>query len=168
MKRAFSLGLLGLPLLVAGCEQTRPPTPEGRRQIAARTATGTQTTKLEVKSQPDPPRAGQVAIWELKVFALKDTPEGLRKEWKFFATLGAQALAPGTSSTQDLMQIEVRDAQNRLIVQNRPTYKAYGSFLTDFKIPQPGKYTLLVRYQPSDRGKIFPLETARKAIEVVN
>lgn len=158
MKGASVIGLLAL----AGCEQAKPPTPEGLKKIEARTATGTKITKLEVRPQPEIPRAGQVSIWDLKVFDIKDKPDGTRTEWKFFVPLPNKT----GSITDVLMEAWMTDSTGKTILQTQPSYKAYGSFLTDFKIPTAGKYTLWVRYQPSQRGKVFPIETARKEIEV--
>lgn len=162
MKRLL---LIALPFFVAGCEQTRPPTPEGLKKIAARTASGTVTTKLEARPQPEIPRAGEISIWDLKVFDIKDKPDGTRQEWKFFQPLPQptnDATIAGVSMNAWLIS---RDG--RVFLPARPSYKAYGSFLTDWTTPRPGAYTLFAEYQPAAKGTIYPLEMAHWNFTVV-
>ncbi|MBW3637172.1 MAG: hypothetical protein KY445_12025, partial [Armatimonadetes bacterium] len=161
MKRLI---LATLPFLLSGCEQTRPPSPEALKKIAARTAIGTTLTKLEARSQPEIPRAGEVSIWDLKVFNIKDKEDGTRQEWKFFAPLpqaGSKDSA-ASSTTEVLMNAWLISRDGAVFLPVRPSYKGYGSFVTDWTIPRPGPYTLFVEYQPAIKGeKALPIEMAR-------
>lgn len=168
MRRLFT-GALGL-LLLAGCEQQRPPTPEGRRLIESRTAVGTRNTRLEARPQPFPVKTG-LSIWDLKVFASKDNPNGTRKEWKFFESLPQTNRSLNT--TQTLMRAWVISRDGRIFLPRIPAYKAYGSFVTDWNITHPGSYTLFVEYQPLQKaeegirqGEAIPRELARWNFEV--
>jgi len=138
----FALGALCL----AGCEQSKPPTPEGLRQIRLRTATGTLDTKLEARSQPSPARAGQISIWDFKVFDIHDKPDGARTEWKFFSALPQSSADQGT--TDVLMNAWLVSKDKTVFLPQKPAYKQYGSFITDWTIPKSGPYTLWVEYQP--------------------
>lgn len=155
MKRLL---FIALPFFVAGCEQTRPPSAEGLKKIAARTASGTLTTKLEARVQPEIPRAGEFSFWDLKIFDMEDKPDGARKEWKFFNTL------PQTSSNATISEVLMRSwivsRDGRVFLPARPKYQGYGSFNTDWTLPRPGAYTLFTEYQPAARGKIYPVEMA--------
>ncbi len=143
MKRiVFAVGLLAL----AGCEQAKPPTAEGLKIIATRTAKGTKNTKLETKTQPASPLAGQVSIWDFKVFDIKDKPDGTRNEWKFFNALPQSSTDKTT--TEVLMNAWLISKDRSVFLPQKPLYKEYGSFLTDWTIPTPGAYTLWVEYQP--------------------
>jgi hypothetical protein len=163
MKKFLPLLLL-LPL--AGCEQKKPPTPEGRAKAAARTATGTVLTKLEVKTQPDPILNGGVTIGDFKIFKKKDTPEGFREEWETFKPL------PDTDSdtvSTVLMRAWLVEKNGSYMESLRPAYKGYGSFVTDFLPPRPGYYILWFEYQPQDKdnpSRPMPQELARKEIVV--
>jgi hypothetical protein len=134
-------------LSLAGCEPNKPPTPEGLKKIKARTAKGTVFTKLEARSQPESPRAGEVSIWDLKVFNIKDKPDGMRDEWKFFDQLPQSAGAPNT--TDVLMNAWLISRDGSVFLPTRPSYKAYGSFVTDWTPPRSGLYTLYVEYRPA-------------------
>lgn len=158
------LVLAAVPFFLAGCEQTRPPTAEGLKKIAARTATGTVFTKLEARSQPETPRAGEVSIWDLKVFNIQDKPDGTRKEWKFFVPLpqpGGNNTNNSSNTTDVMMNAWLVSRDGTVFLPARPSYKGYGSFVTDWTPPRPGPYTLFVEYQPSEKGKIYPIEIAK-------
>ena len=150
--------------MLGGCEQAGPPSAAALQKIAARTASGTVVTKLEARSQPEIPRAGEVSIWDLKVFDAQDKEDGTRQEWKAFSPLpqaGAKNGAAG-NMTDVLMNAWLISRDGRVFLPSRPSYKAYGSFLTDWTPPRPGPYTLFVEYQPDAKGdKIFPIEIAR-------
>jgi hypothetical protein len=148
MNRLF-LGVATLSLgalCLAGCEQTRPPTPEGLKLIKLRTATGTRNTKLETKTQPSPARAGQISIWDFKVFDIHDKPDGTRTEWKFFKDLPQSSSDKGT--TEVLMNAWLISRDKTVFLPQKPSAKQFGSFVTDWTIPQGGPYTLFVEYQP--------------------
>lgn len=145
MNRFLGIVLPGV-LCLAGCEQTRPPTPEGLKLIKLRTAAGTVNTKLEAKSQPSPPRAGQISIWDFKVFDIKDKPDGTRTEWKFFKDLPQSSGDKGT--TDVLMNAWLISRDQTVFLPQKPSSKQYGSFVTDWTIPKSGPYTLFVEYQP--------------------
>lgn len=145
MNRYLGIALSGA-LCLAGCEQTKPPTPEGLRLIKLRTATGTKNTKLEAKSQPSPPRAGQISIWDFKVFDIRDKPDGTRTEWKFFKDLPQSSGDKGT--TEVLMNAWLISRDKTVFLPQKPSSKQYGSFVTDWTIPTGGPYTLFVEYQP--------------------
>jgi hypothetical protein len=160
--------LAALPLFLAGCEQAKPPTPEGLKKIAARTAKGTVFTKLEARSQPEKPRASEVSIWDLKVFKMQDKPDGTREEWKFFLPLSQPGgNTSSTNSTDVMMNAWLVSRDGTVFLPSRPSYKAYGSFVTDWNPPRPGAYTLYVEYQPSERGKTYPIELAQWNFSVV-
>lgn len=163
MKRTLLAGAL---LFVAGCEQTKPPTPEGLKKIEARTAKGTTHTKLEARPQPEKPRAGEVSIWDLKVFDMKDKPDGTRTEWKFFDQLPQSVGVPNT--TDVLMNAWLISRDGTVFLPSRPSYKGYGSFLTDWTPPRPGLYTLYAEYSPAQRGKTYPVEIANYNFRVIS
>ena len=152
-----------LPFFLASCEQTRPPSAEALKKIAARTATGTVFTKLEARSHPEIPRAGEVSFWDLKVFNIKDKEDGLRQEWKTFEALPQTGDKARSSNTTDvMMNAWLISRDGRVFLPARPSYKAYGSFVTEWKPPRPGAYTLFVEYQPDAKGdKVFPRELAK-------
>jgi hypothetical protein len=155
MKRTLLAAAL---LFVAGCEQTKPPTPEGLKKIEARTAKGTVYTKLEARPQPEKPRSGQVSIWDLKVFNIKDKPDGTRDEWKFFDQLPQQAGLPNMSDV--LMKAWLISHDGSVFLPARPSYKGYGSFVTDWTPPRPGLYHLFAEYHPTRKEAPLPLEIA--------
>lgn len=161
--------LAAIPLFLAGCEQAKPPTAEGLKKIAARTAKGTIFTKLEARSQPEKPRAGEVSIWDLKVFNIKDKEDGTRDEWKFFVPLTQPAGSneTGSNTTDVMMNAWLVSRDGSVFLPTRPSYKAYGSFVTDWTPPHPGAYTLYVEYQPSERGKTYPVELANWNFSVI-
>jgi len=146
MNRRSFLFALGCALCLAGCEQTRPPTAEGLRQIHLRTAGGTANTKLEARSQPSPARSEAVSIWDFKVFDKRDKPDGTRTEWKFFNALPQDS--PDQGTTQVLMNAWLVSQDKSVFLPQKPAYKQYGSFVTDWTIPKGGPYTLWVEYQP--------------------
>lgn len=149
-----------LCLALAGCEQNRPPTAEGLRKIAQRTASGTKNTKLEARVHPETPRAGEFSFWDLKVFDIQDQPDGTRVEWKFFNDL-PQSSTDATIS-EVLMNAWLISRDGQVFLPARPKYQAYGSFNTDWTIPRAGPYTLFVEYQPRKKGKIvLPVEIAQ-------
>lgn len=170
MKRLLPFCLLAFAL--AGCEPYRPP--QNVKLIQERTASGPVTTKLEARPQPYPPGAGQVSIWDLKVFDVKDKESGMRQEWKNFAQLPQQPNA-SVSNTQVLMNAWIISRDGTIFLPHKPTYKAYGSFVADWTIPRAGAYQLWVQYQPTladeslkaseisslEASKKLPLETAR-------
>ena len=169
---AFAIGknrrtclLVALPIFLAGCEQKKPPTPEGLKKIAARTASGTVTTKLEARVQPAIPRAGEFSFWDLKVFDIQDQEDGTRKEWAFFKPL-PQPSSDATIS-EVLMKAWIISRDGRVFLPARPKYQGYGSFNTDWTIPRPGAYTLFAEYQPAATGKIYPVELAHWNFQVV-
>lgn len=146
-------------LFLTGCEQAKPQTAEGLRKIAARTASGTVNTKLEARVQPPMPRAGEFSFWDLKVFDIKDDPDGTRVEWKFFNDL-PQTSTDATIS-EVLMNAWIISRNGQVFLPSRPKYQGYGSFNTDWTIQRAGKYTLFVEYQPREKGKIvLPVEFA--------
>jgi len=146
MNRCIPFLALGSALCLAGCQESPSPTPEGPQQIRLRTATGTANTKLEAKSQPSPARSEAISIWDFKVLDKHDKPDGTRKEWKFFNAL------PQDSSSQDntqvLMNAWLVSQDKSVFLPQKPAYKEYGSFVTDWTIPKGGPYTLWVEYQP--------------------
>ncbi len=157
-------------LCLAGCEQTRPPTPEGLKLIRLRTATGTHSTKLETKTQPFPARAGQISIWDFKVFDIHDKPDGTRTEWKFFNALPQSSSDKGV--TEVLMNAWLISRDKTVFLPQKPVAKQYGSFMTDWTIPKGGPYTLFVEYQPVvakdelsfndlKKAPVLPVEHAR-------
>ncbi|RYX81892.1 hypothetical protein EON83_21870 [bacterium] len=164
MKRiVFAVGALAL----AGCEQTLPPTAEGLKLIAARTAKGTKNTKLETKTQPSPPLAGNTSIWDIKVYDVVDKSEGIRKEWKFFNDLPQSST--DKTATGVLMNAWLISKDRSVFLPQKPAYKQYGSFLTDWSIPQSGPYTLWVEYQPvvaRDELSFQDMKDKSKALEI--
>ncbi len=147
-------------LFLAGCEGPKPPGPDTLRKIAARTATGTVTTKLEARVDPPTPKAGEWSFWDLKVFDFKDAADGTRTEWKFFNPL------PQTSDNLTISTVQMNawviSRDGRVFLPKRPKYQAYGSFNTDWTIPRAGKYLFFAEYQPAKSGKVlFPIEMAR-------
>ncbi len=170
MKRFLAaLCLLGL----AGCEQARPPS---AAVVAARSALGTKNTNFETKIQPNPPRAGETSVWDFKVYDKKNKPDGTRKEWKFFTAL------PQSSSDKSVTEVSMNtwliSKDRKIFLPQKPTYKAYGSFLGDWTIPQSGAYTLFVEYQPvvakdelsaadfNKGSEILPVERGRWDVSV--
>jgi hypothetical protein len=155
--------LLSVAAGLAGCGRTRAPSPAELRQIAAereaRTASGTLTTELEARPQPQNLRAGAFSFWDLKVFKKEDKPDGSREEWKFFAPLPQPSSQANT--TDVLMNAWIISRDGGVFWPLRPSYKAYGSFNTDWTPTRPGLYWLFVEYQPSERGKTFGIEMAK-------
>lgn len=164
MKRSY---FLLLPLLaLAGCEPYRPPA--NPKLIQERTASGPTQTKLEARPQPYPVKAGNVSIWDLKVFDIKDKPNGLRQEWKTFAQLPQQPDAT-ISNTMAFMNAWIISRDGTICLPQKPTAKDYGSFVTDWTVPRPGPYQLWVQYQPSiatdeslTAQQIITLEASKK------
>ena len=145
----FSALLIALPLLaVAGCQPTRPPSPASQKLIDAQTMIGPVNTKVQARPFTYPVKAGELSLWDIKVFDVKDKDSGLRQEWKHFAQIPQQ---PGTqiTNTQVLMNGWIISADGKVFLPQKPTYKAYGSFYTDWTLPRPGNYTLWLEYQPS-------------------
>ena len=72
----------------------------------------------------------------------------MRQEWKHFAQIPQQ---PGTqiTNTQVLMNGWLISKDGTVFLPQKPTYKAYGSFYTDWTLPRPGDYTLWLEYQPA-------------------
>jgi len=162
--RSTSSLLLAFPLLMAGCnyEQSKPPTAEGLVLIKARTAVGTHTTKLEARPMTNPPKAGEISIWALKVFDIKDKPNGERNEWKFFNQLPQTQNGEEAGTTDVLMRAWIISKDKSVFLSQSPSYKAYGSFVTDWIIPKAGDYSVFVEYQPAASGnKIYDVEMAR-------
>ena len=143
-----SLPLALALLVVAGCQPTRPPSPAAQKLIDEQTATGPVHTKIQARPFTYPVKAGEPSFWDIKVFDRKDKENGLRQEWKHFAQLKQQ---PGTkiNNTQVLMNGWIISRDGTVFLPQKPTYKAYGSFYTDWLIPRPGEYTLWLEYQPS-------------------
>ena len=168
----LTAGAVGLTLLgLFGYEKARPPSPDGRKKIEARTAKNTIHTRLEARSQPEKVRAGQVSIWDLKVFQPKDKPDGTREEWKFYAPLANASLSGNVS--QVFMRAWLISADKRVFLPQIPSYKGYGSFVTDWTIPQNGAMTLWVEYTPIKLvrdglpgGEILTTELARWNFQV--
>ena len=146
MNKSLPLALALIAL--AGCQPTRPPSPEAQKLIDEQTATGPVYTKIQARPFTYPVKAGQQSFWDIKVFDIKDKESGLRQEWKHFAQLKQQ---PGTkvNNTQVLMNGWIISRDGTIFLPQKPTYKAYGSFYTDWMIPRPGDYTLWIEYQPA-------------------
>ena len=145
----FSRILFALPLLaVAGCQPTRPPSPAGQKLIKEQTLSGPVNTKVQAKPFTYPVKAGELSLWDIKVFDTKDKDNGLRQEWKHFAQIPQQ---PGTqiTNTQVLMNAWIISKDGTVFLPQKPTYKAYGSFYTDWTLPRAGDYTLWLEYMPS-------------------
>ena len=157
-----------LPLLcLAGCEPYRPPA--NAKLIQERTALGTTQTKVEARPQPYPVKAGNVSIWDLKVFDIKDKSSGLRTEWKTFAQLPQQPNAT-VSNTMVLMNAWIISRDGTIFLPQKPTAKGYGSFVTDWTIPRPGPYQLWVQYQPTiatEEGLTLSQLASRKASQTL-
>ncbi len=140
-----------------------------------RTATGTHSTKLETKTQPSPARAGQISIWDFKVFDIHDKPDGTRTEWKFFNALPQSSSDKGV--TEVLMNAWLISRDKTVFLPQKPVAKQFGSFMTDWTIPKGGPYTLFVEYQPVvakdelsfndlKKAPVLPVEHARWDLEV--
>lgn len=147
----FSRISLVLPLLlvaVAGCEPHNPPSPAALKIIKAQTLIGPVNTKVRAKPFTYPVKAGEMSFWDIKVFDIKDKPDGLRQEWKHYAQLPQQ---PDTTlnNTQVLMNGWIISKDGTIFLPQKPTYKQYGSFYTDWTLPRPGDYTLWLEYQPT-------------------
>ena len=142
--------LLALPVLAvaAGCQPTRPPSPAAQKLIGEQTATGPVNTKIQAKPFTYPVKSGELSLWDIKVFDVHDKENGLRQEWKNFAQLPQQPGATITN-TQVLMNGWLISKDGTVFLPQKPTYKAYGSFYTDWTLPRPGDYTLWLEYQPS-------------------
>ena len=141
--------LLLLPLLaLAGCQPSRPPSPAAQKLIKEQTATGPVNTKVRAKPFTYPVRAGELSLWDIKVFNIKDKESGLRQEWKHYAQLPQDPNAQATN-TQVLMKGWIISEDGTIFLPQKPAYKAYGSFYTDWTLPRPGPYTLWLEYQPS-------------------
>ena len=148
MSRFLKVALVLSLLAVAGCEPMRPPSPAGQKVIDAQTMIGLVNTKVQVKPFNYPVKAGDTSFWDIKVFDIKDKTDGLRQEWKHFAQIPQQ---PGTTinNTQVLMNGWIISKDGKTFLPQKPTYKQYGSFYTDWTLPRPGDYTLWLEYQPS-------------------
>ncbi|HEX9995601.1 MAG TPA: hypothetical protein VGB45_00535 [Abditibacterium sp.] len=153
------LGVAAGLFLATGCQQVRTISPEARKKMEARTAKNTVSTRLEARIQPEKPRAGEVSIWDIKIFSLKDKPDGAREEWKFFNQL--PQTEESARSTEVLMNAWLISRDGSVFLPVRPSYKAYGSFVTDWTPPRAGLYTLYVEYQPARKNEILPVEMAR-------
>lgn len=150
MPRFFRISFV-LPLLlvaVAGCEPHNPPSPTALKLIKAQTLIGPVNTKIQVKPFTYPVKAGELSFWDIKGFDIKDKPDGLRQEWKHYAQLPQQ---PDTkiTNTQVLMNGWIISKDGTIFLPQKPTYKQYGSFYTDWTLPRPGDYTLWLEYQPA-------------------
>ncbi len=145
----FSRTLLALPLLIlAGCQPTRPPSPAAQKLIDAQTMSGPVNTKVQARPFTYPVKSAELSLWDIKVFDVKDKDNGLRQEWKHFAQIPQQPGATITN-TQVLMNGWIISRDGTIFLPQKPTYKAYGSFYTDWTLPRPGDYTLWLEYQPS-------------------
>ena len=146
MKRAY---FLLIPLLgLAGCQPSRPPSPGSLKLIKEQTAIGPVHTKLQAKPFTYPVRAGELSLWDIKIFDIKDKENGLRQEWKNFAQL-PQQLGTQVNNTQVLMNGWIISQDGTIFLPQKPTYKGYGSFYTDWTLPRPGPYALWIEYRPS-------------------
>ena len=156
-------------LFLSGCNgysQSKPPTPEGLKLIKARTAFGTIHTKLEAKSQPSPPRAGEVSIWDVKIFDIKDKPTGERQEWKHLLPVPQ---SENTGNVTDVMMNAWMISRDKTVfLPGKPSYKAYGSFLGDWILPKTGEYAFFAEYKPNGGSarRNLPLEMARWNFDV--
>ena len=145
----FSRIALVLPLLVAaGCQPTRPPSPAAQKLIKKQTMIGPVNTKVQARPFTYPVKSGELSLWDIKVFSVKDKENGLRQEWKHFAQL-PQHLPPKINNTQALMNGWIISKDGTIFLPQKPTYKAYGSFYTDWTLPHAGDYTLWLEYQPA-------------------
>ncbi len=145
----FSRIALVLPLLVAaGCQPTRPPSPAAQKLIKKQTMIGPVNTKVQARPFTYPVKSGELSLWDIKVFSVKDKENGLRQEWKHFAQL-PQHLPPKINNTQALMNGWIISKDGTIFLPQKPTYKAYGSFYTDWTLPRAGDYTLWLEYQPA-------------------
>ena len=142
------MGFALLLIAVAGCEPMRPPSPAAQKIINKQTLIGPVKTKVQAKPFTYPVKAGEQSFWDIKVFDIKDKPDGLRQEWKHYAQLPQQ---PNTkiNNTQVLMNGWIISKDGTIFLPQKPTYKQYGSFYTDWMLPRPGDYTLWLEYQPS-------------------
>ena len=149
-RKSVRLALLLAPalLILAGCEPMRPPSPAAQKIIDAQSLKGLHSTKVQAKPFTYPVKAGETSFWDIKVFNVKDKPDGLRQEWKHFAQIPQQ---PGTkiNNTQVLMNGWIISKDGTIFLPQKPTYKGYGSFYTDWTLPRAGDYTLWLEYQPS-------------------
>lgn len=144
----ISLAIALSLVAVAGCQPFRPPSPAALKLIKAQTLTGPVNTKVRAKPFTYPVKAGELSLWDIKVFDTKDKDNGMLQEWKNFAQIPQQ---PGTTlnNTQVLMNAWIISKDGQTFLPQKPTYKAYGSFYTDWTLPRPGAYTLWLEYQPS-------------------
>ncbi len=147
-KTVHKMGFALLLLAVAGCEPHNPPSPAALKLIKAQTLIGPVKTKVRAKPFTYPVKAGEQSFWDIKVFDIKDKPDGLRQEWKHYAQLPQQ---PDTkiNNTQVLMNGWIISKDGTVFLPQKPTYKQYGSFYTDWTLPRPGDYTLWLEYQPA-------------------
>ena len=149
MSRFSRILLLALPLgALAGCEPMRPPSPAAQKIIDQQTLIGPVNTKVQAKPFNYPVKADAISFWDIKVFDKKNKDTGLRQEWKHYAQLPQQ---PDTklNNTQVLMNGWIISKDGTIFLPQKPTYKQYGSFYTDWTLPRPGPYTLWLEYQPS-------------------
>jgi len=170
-----------LSLALAGCEPTKPPTPAEQRVYATRLAATSTMGQSEIKpytkliefSQPHEPIAGSVCTIELKVFSAQDQKDGTHPEWKFFHPLPA---APAKATPSEcLMEAWLISRDGNVFLHNRPSLKDYGTFLTDWIMPQAGDYNLYAIYQPAYqdeekpwlRSQVFRIEVARRAVKIL-
>ena len=133
---------------LTGCQPFRPPSPATLKIIKAQTLTGPVNTKVRAKPFTYPVKSGELSFWDIKVFDTKDKENGMLQEWKTFAQIPQQ---PGTqvNNTQVLMNGWIISKDGTIFLPQKPTYKAYGSFYTDWTLPRAGTYTLWLEYQPS-------------------
>ncbi len=157
--------LLALSLLaVAGCQPTRPPSPAAQKLIDEQTMIGPLNTKVQARPFTYPVKSVELSLWDIKVFDVKDKDSGLRQEWKHFAPIPQQPVPTTTiTSTQILMNGWIISEDGKVFLPQKPTYKAYGSFYTDWTLPKPGDYTLWLEYVPA-----VAFEDELSAKELVN
>ena len=148
MNKSYLLALFALTSALAGCQPMRPPSPAAQKLIKEQTAIGPVNTKVQAKPFTYPVKTGELSLWDIKVFSIKDKDNGLRQEWKHFAQL-PQQLDATITNTQVLMNGWIISRDGTVFLPQKPTYKAYGSFYTDWTLPRAGDYTLWLEYVPA-------------------